>query len=77
MLSKSRPPTPPLLVDGSDGGVVGPASGGGVDSDASSGATESSYLLPTVRDDLDDGRLHTVMQLCVSCLSKVVCRKLQ
>ncbi|XP_055540862.1 TLD domain-containing protein 2 isoform X16 [Wyeomyia smithii] len=46
-LSKSRPPTPPL--HGRE--------------DNSAGAGESEYLLPTTKDDFDDGKLHTVLSM--------------
>lgn len=45
LLSKSRPPTPPM----------GGGTNGGKSSDG-----ESENLLPTVKDDYDDGKLHTV-----------------
>lgn len=45
LLSKSRPPTPPIGIGGTNGG----------DSDG-----ESANLLPMVKDDYDDGKLHTV-----------------
>lgn len=49
LLSKSRPPTPPIGIGG----------GGGV-SDNSGIGQESDNLLPTIKDDYDDGKLHTV-----------------
>lgn len=60
---KSRPPTPPMGVASGQGSAEGGLVGGSGDGGAS--GDEGAYLLPvttttTVRDEHEDGKLHTV-----------------
>ncbi|XP_039441402.2 TLD domain-containing protein 2 isoform X16 [Culex pipiens pallens] len=63
---KSRPPTPPMGVASGQGSAEGGLVGGSGDGGAS--GDEGAYLLPvttttTVRDEHEDGKLHTVLSM--------------